>query len=205
MKSMIALLFFAATLPAAAQELPALYDVSGVAADDVLNIRADPRATASLIGELAPDASGIEVTALSGNRDWGRVNTAERSGWVSMAYLEPEPVRAADGYFDHPLACFGTEPFWSLDNDTSGRVAYTPMDGEPVILTRTATASSANRGGHSQLMEASSETVSATAILRREECSDGMSDKLYGLTLDLVLRGAEESRFVSGCCSIAPR
>lgn len=36
-------------------------DVTGVAADDVLNLRSEPRAGASLRGALSPTASGVEV------------------------------------------------------------------------------------------------------------------------------------------------
>ena len=42
---------------------PALYDVAFVASDDVLNIRSGPGASFDIIGSLAHDAEGVEVTA----------------------------------------------------------------------------------------------------------------------------------------------
>ena len=39
--------------------LPTLFDVQDVAKGDVLNIREAPDARAPIIGELAPDATGI--------------------------------------------------------------------------------------------------------------------------------------------------
>lgn len=65
-RSALALILWLAAGPAAAQDLPAVYDVAGVAADDVLNVRAEPSAEAPVLRTLAPDAGGIEVVALSG-------------------------------------------------------------------------------------------------------------------------------------------
>ncbi|MEO1155590.1 MAG: SH3 domain-containing protein, partial [Pseudomonadota bacterium] len=45
----------------AAQGYPALFDVTGVASDDVLNIRSAPSATAEIIGTLAHNETGVEV------------------------------------------------------------------------------------------------------------------------------------------------
>jgi hypothetical protein len=74
-------------MPAAAQDLPALFRVTGVAANDVLNIRAEPSARAAIIGSFRPDAGGIEVVALSADGRWGLVNSGEQAGWSSMRYL----------------------------------------------------------------------------------------------------------------------
>lgn len=198
------LLALVSLVPAAAQELPSLYDVTGVAQNDVLNIREHPRATSQRIGALEPDASGIEVTALSDSGDWGRVNTGERSGWLSMEFMTPAPApRTGDSYFDGPLACFGTEPFWRLENGVGGEMTFSGAGEVPVMLTRTATALSASRGRAAQLVEAADETAKLTGMLRVGECSDGMSDRAYGLTLDMLLETGGDRRFVSGCCSVS--
>ena len=70
---LLTLLFLA--LPAQAQDFPALYAVTGVAADDVLNIRSRPDAGAPIIGALAPDSTGVEVLGRSGN--WALVSAGE--------------------------------------------------------------------------------------------------------------------------------
>ena len=50
--------------PAAATQeyiLPTLFDVTGVRPDDVLNVRAMPDASSSILSELPHDAKGVEV------------------------------------------------------------------------------------------------------------------------------------------------
>lgn len=47
------------SLPVAAQDLPALFHVIGVAEDDVLNIRQGPSASAEAIGSLPPIKPGL--------------------------------------------------------------------------------------------------------------------------------------------------
>lgn len=88
MKPLFALLFSLIASAAAAtfDAWPALYDVSGVASDDVLNIRAEPSADAPIIGTLAHDATNVEIIR-DGENGWGLVNTDEGTGWVSFAYL----------------------------------------------------------------------------------------------------------------------
>ena len=87
------LLLFLLAGPAAAtqDQWPALFDVSGVAPDDVLNIRAAPSASAEIIGTLAPDAAGVEVVRPDSRHGWGLVNTGEGSGWASLAFLVRRP------------------------------------------------------------------------------------------------------------------
>ncbi|MGB3280174.1 MAG: peptide-binding protein, partial [Pseudorhodobacter sp.] len=46
---------------ARAETLPALFDVTGVAADDVLNLRAAPDGVAEILGALGPSAKDVEV------------------------------------------------------------------------------------------------------------------------------------------------
>ncbi|MEP2426619.1 MAG: SH3 domain-containing protein, partial [Tateyamaria sp.] len=80
-------------LPAAATQdaWPALYDVSGVAENDALNIRQAPDAAAPIIGSLTPDAEGIEVIRPDDHHGWGLVNSGEGRGWVSLRYLTRQP------------------------------------------------------------------------------------------------------------------
>lgn len=65
--------------------------VVGVAADDVLNVRAAPDPSASVVAELDPLADGL--TATGHNRQvedgaiWAEIDTGEASGWVNTAYV----------------------------------------------------------------------------------------------------------------------
>lgn len=191
------LLLMALALPLQAEILPALHDVTGVAADDVLNIRAAPEAGAEVIGTLAPDATGVEVLSRTG--DWGLVNTGERSGYVAMRYLA-----RADGpdwsALEAPLTCLGTEPFWSLQIDPkTGETRFqTPEDEKARIAPITASWPALPWS-----QSAAIALPDGLAVLAPAECSDGMSDRAYGIAADLFLTGPERTR-LSGCCRLDP-
>ncbi|MHA6326318.1 COG3650 family protein [Roseivivax sp. CAU 1753] len=182
--------------PLAAQDLPALYDVTGVAAGDVLNLRDAPSASANQIGSLAPDARDIEVTAIQSG--WGRVNVDEGAGWASLAFLARVSGQWPDGLPD-AQTCFGTEPFWSLGL-ADGSFDFEHFDkgvqSGPITL-RTRASGRPDRFAYA----GPASGRRAILIMGRAECSDGMSDRLYGLTGDFLLGDA----LYSGCCSVAPR
>lgn len=72
---LLAFFFAFLSTPALAQDIyPALHDVTGVAADDVLNIRSEPSASSPIIGTFSPFETDVEVVALSPDGGWGRVN-----------------------------------------------------------------------------------------------------------------------------------
>ena len=87
------ILWAALALPAIATQdgWPALHDVTGVSAGDALNIRERPDASSPIIGGLASDAEGVEVIRPNERLTWGLVNVGERTGWVSLLYLERRP------------------------------------------------------------------------------------------------------------------
>ena len=193
----IALILLA--LPAhATQEyiLPTLFDVTGVAADDVLNIREAPSANAPIIGSFAPDRTRIEVVEESSG--WGRVNAGERSGWVSMRYLNYRTDVWQENALPAGFACHGTEPFWGL----------TLRDGQAVLdgpdLTPTPRTVQAVLG--SDIFRYPARAIVAeglTASIVPQLCSDGMSDRLMGLRASVILNG-DAPRLLEGCCSIQP-
>ncbi len=197
---LIALITFSLTSAAAAQSLPALYHVTDVAADDVLNIRAEPSARAPIIGSFAPAASGIEVVGLSEDRRWGLVRAGDAMGWSSMRFLA---ALRTDSWRDgqQELTCAGTEPFWAMD-------LFLP--------TNRAEIHDATTGGYEVRTDApllSSTRFPATlalpfsgardgfAVIRQGICSDGMSDLVYGLETQVYFRG--DAVGWSGCCSLS--
>lgn len=184
-------------VPAAAQEFPALHSVTGVSADDVLNIRSAPSADAAVIGSLAAHDGNIEVVAQDSSGNWGQENAGEAAGWAALRYLEKENVSP-----DHPLtrqfSCFGTEPFWSLK----------VTQGETAEFSTPEQASSLPAG----LLQAASGRLDRyvlnlgkgqAAVIRHEACSDGMSDRAFGLSADLLL-DQDGLTLLTGCCSLAP-
>ncbi|WP_185968419.1 SH3 domain-containing protein [Paracoccus sp. M683] len=196
--TVLALALLLASPALATQEyiLPTLFDVTDVAADDVLNIRAEPSASAAIIGQFVPDQTGIEVIE---ERDgWGRVNSGEGSGWVSMRYLSYRTDVWQAGMLPASFACAGTEPFWGLSVQQSRAILGGPdMDETPRRI-------SAVLGG--DIFRDPSRAILAeglTASVVPQICSDGMSDRLFGLRASVILHG-DQPRLLQGCCSVQP-
>lgn len=201
MKSFLTALFLL-LVPVAATaqgvQLPALHDVTGVASDDVLNIRRDPNARSEIIGALSHLATGVEVIRLNDTGRWGLINADGGPGWVSMRYLTRD---GRHDTFPAPAYCFGTEPFWSLELDRAGLVNFTPMDGAPVMMNTQARMNAAGRPDRFGLVAGGTDgTLHAT--IARASCNDGMSDIEYGLSIDALLRNAGGYQFWSGCCTL---
>lgn len=200
MKVRILALALAGLLPglATAAALPGFYDVSEVDAGSVLNVRATPEAGATVLGTLAPDARGIEVTGLSPDGGWGRINFGEATGWASLDFLKPQADVWESGALPPSLRCFGMEPSWSVRHQDDGLVESRP--GEP---DRTLTIESV-RGGTGtpqRVVVAHAGDTSLTLGIAPEQCTDTMSDRSFALGA-LLSEGTDTP--LTGCCSIAP-
>lgn len=186
---------------AMAEVFPALYDVTDVAADDVLNVRAEPNGTSDKLGELLPHESEVEVIRLNAEGTWGLINTAEGSGWVSMRFMVRRHGFDASSAMPLPLNCLATEPFWTLRLKPDNEVHFEQFDEPALALTLIQANRSENHSAVYGFVAQGSVTLSG--IIRRASCSDGMSDREYGLDLQLMQLGTE-TRLWSGCCSIKP-
>lgn len=184
-----------------AQALPAFYDVSGVAADDVLNVRAAPGVGNSIVSTLGADARRVEVVALNADGDWGQINVGEATGWISMAFLTRQQNQP-DDELPRPLACFGTEPFWSLDIGTGPSAELSRPDETPVEVTMLEPVTASNRTDRYAIFGQGGDRV-YTFIFHRNACSDGMSDRAYGISVDLFLTEEAGVNYVTGCCNLA--
>lgn len=184
--------------------LPALFDVTDVASDDTLNIRQTPSGKAAKIGALSPFARNIEVTAVNDSGTWGRINHAEGNGWVSLRYLRRQhDIAWRDA--PHGLSCFGTEPFWAADLTADRQSFRFQFFDDPVLdMAVDWRASPENRGAGVFGFAASHYEATAFATLRRATCSDGMSDRLYGLGTDVFITQYGQTRAYQGCCSLSP-
>ncbi|RRH76913.1 SH3 domain-containing protein [Falsigemmobacter faecalis] len=178
--------------------LPELYNVTGVGAGDMLNIRAEPSASAPILGRLAPDRVQIEVTGQSSDGAWAQINAGEGSGWVAMRYLSFPGSLWQSGQLPEGLACFGTEPFWDLRQSGSSLHLRSPDSGEQSY----AITSVSDRGFPEDRIRAV-QAGDLTAVIFPQDCSDGMSERSFALQVVLSLRGGERP-MLSGCCSIAP-
>jgi len=198
-------------LPAAAfAQTPGLFDVTGVASNDVLNIREAPSGSSAKIGALAFNQKAVEVIITTDDGRWGLVNSEERSGWIAMRFMAANT--AAPLNLPAGLACSGTEPFWflSLNQDGTANADWSPMgltDEQDSVYTSFWSSRPQNRTtptfGFELLDELTGSNVKASGIIRAELCNDGMSDRDYGFAIDLLLSGGER-RLISGCCSINP-
>ncbi|MEL6215796.1 MAG: SH3 domain-containing protein [Pseudomonadota bacterium] len=186
---------------AAAFEFPALYNVTGVAENDSLNVRAEPSTDADIIGSLAYNAREVEVVDQSSDGLWARVNVGEGSGWAAFRYLRRD-VELVVG--QTPLTCFGTEPFWAVAiRDDDQIVLQTPSQPELVLDVQTQF-SSINRTDRVAI-SAANEQTQMTALIAGHQCSDGMSDRLFGLTIDFGLQRSDvDPILLSGCCTMVP-
>lgn len=170
--------------------------MTGVAAGDVLAVRAAADVGAAVIGTLAADARAVEVVRPDPQGAWGLVNLGAESGWASLRFLARRPGQGA-GDFPPVAACFGTEPFWTLSPRDDGVLWSTP--GRTATGTTPDRLVSRSRPGRYGLLTAI-DGVPLSAVLAARSCSDGMSDRAFGLAFDAVF-GAD---VLSGCCTLAP-
>jgi len=199
MRYLIAFLVLICASAAMAQDYPALYRVTGVASDDVLNIRAEPGAGSPIIGRFRPGQRGIEVMGLSQNGRWGLVNSGERAGWSSMRYLARESSGSwRDGQVQ--LTCFGTEPFWHMPIflPTHRIEFHAPGEGG-FELVADAGALPTTRFPPTLAIPFSG-MREGMAVVRGARCSDGMSDMAFGLEAQVYWRG--DTSGLSGCCRL---
>lgn len=198
MKALSLAISLLAATPLAAQEFPSLFDVAGVAANDVLNLRESPSAQAPIVGTLAPGATAVEVVGADPSGRWGLVNTGETAGWAALAYLREQ--HGSEDLAGHALTCGGTEPFWSLRITQGTGAHFNPMEGGAEDWPA---GTLAPGGGRSDRFLIGLGEGRA-AVLSRGLCSDGMSDRMFGLEINLVSHPGGLTLW-NGCCSIAPR
>lgn len=205
MKCFVLALGLLAPTTLSAEVLPALYDVAGVAGNDVLNIRVAADANSAAMGSLPPDAKAVEVVALSPDGKWAQVNAGEGTGWVALRFLHKQD-RPDWFALEYSLECSGTEPFWTLFVDPTTKSAHinTPdEEGPEMDLTGFWPGSTHNQ---TAAVQYASEDASGIAVLRGQACSDGMSDQSFGINLDLFQAAGpnQPGQTLHGCCRLAP-
>ncbi|WP_425074380.1 COG3650 family protein [Sagittula sp. S175] len=188
----------AASVANAQEGFPALYDVSGVGADDALNVRAGPGVNHGVVGALAHDQKRVEVLGVQGN--WAQVNTGEVAGWASLKFLEPrpaEPLADAKG-----LRCFGTEPFWELDITPGDTARLRKPDSPLVDVFQVGALERAPAMVEKHVLRGVGAARELAVVVQPAQCSDGMSDRSYALDVTVIVTGAQGPTY-AGCCSLA--
>ncbi|MEQ9692848.1 hypothetical protein [Shimia sp. SDUM112013] len=205
MKRLLVLVFMCLPALAKADMLPALFDVTGVAANDTLNIRSAPDANAQRIGELGPDAKNVEVVGLGPNGKWAMIGLPEATGWVSLRFLER--VSETNWIQDEiPLACFGTEPFWSVGVDGDRQVlTHRHFDAEEEAFDITWVAAPDAGMSGTMGLYATGYGSDVFTNISSAQCSDGMSDRTFGLSIALYIMTNEQTVGYKGCCALVAR
>lgn len=197
----VLLLFWGTLAPAQeVHDYPALYRVTDVAATDVLNVRSGPGVEHQIIGSFAPGQTGVEVVGTTQDRRWGRVILGETSGWSSMRYLTRTGPDWNAG-LPTPLYCSGTEPFWSFERLVGGG-NFNRMGSAQEPFAELWSGAPAGRPPQSFGLVLDSGTVTMTAFIRRGICSDGMSDRDYGIVAQFLRRGTNGTILLDGCCRL---
>ncbi|WP_157973587.1 SH3 domain-containing protein [Tropicimonas sp. IMCC34043] len=197
------LLLVAAT-PAAAEQgfIPTLHHVSGVAADDVLNVRSAPGASAAILGGLEPGQGGVEVTALDPSGRWGRIGMGEGDGWVAMAYLAADPW--PEGIIPDGMTCLGTEPFWRIGFRGGSASVSAPDEVWPAVPVEAA-ATPVPPGRQGFGFDLAREGVRLSGVIEAGSCSDGMSDRHFGWRITLMRQSEGKMGLAHGCCTLDRR
>lgn len=175
-------------------DFPALFDVKGVASDDVLNVRANPNASAQIVGALRPQDANVEVITPNEAGDWGLVNINEGTGWVSLRFMQRvgQPLESVASLGQ----CFGTEPFWTVSFEGDS-IRYSTPEGalNGTVVERLASRSRLDRAG----IRLSLPTGPLDGVVAWRSCNDGMSDSVYGIAVDFL----GPQGVISGCCSLS--
>lgn len=185
--------------------LPAMFTVTGVAANDSLNFRDAPNASANIIGRFAPGAQVQVLNMASGN--WAYVTDGETAGYVSTRFLTRNsstgnaPVTTANGFI-LGITCHGTEPFWSFEIADDRTVTHTSLVNGTAPLTSLAQTTPSTLTG-SYPFAFSSPPYSG--LIRTQQCSDGMSDNSYTMSIQLnTPTQSGGTQTLNGCCNIQP-
>jgi uncharacterized membrane protein len=192
-------LFFAllCATPVFADNLPAHFSTKGIAADDTLNIRALPSASAEVIGEYGPYTLNIEVIRTTHDGKWGLVGMNEVNGWVAMRFLEISN-HLQPNEFPRPMRCFGTEPFWTLNVTPRGDEYHEMGDTRRDIAMIDET--TAPNGAMAVFEEGP--TLNRTLIVQRGYCSDSMTEREFGWKATLFNAAPDGNSVQSGCCTL---
>lgn len=180
------------------EPVPVVYSVTGVSTDDVLWVRADPKASAVPLNALAPGAP-VSVFGMA-SADWAEVWVGQTVGYVNVAYLTPGGGVTTPSGLQLDILCRGTEPFWSFDINADRAVTYTRMGGgEAQMSTLTQATASPQTGSYPYTIAAQP----FSGVIQQEICSDGMSDTAYPWSILLSAPDeAGDMRTVYGCCAL---
>lgn len=176
--------------------LPALYVVGNISEGTILNVRSGPGVANKDIGDLRLGVQ-VEVTRLSTDGLWARINWNQSTGWLSTEYLSLiDGTKLPDSQMPASMTCFGNAPGWIAHIQNGEAIELAREGGEAqqeLLLWERQSANHALRGAIA--------TQSWVLAIEKRVCSLGGDDQLYGLQADLIGKGSDPLA-LSGCCSV---
>lgn len=169
------------------------YGVIGVAATDTLAMRAAPNANANVVGAIPHDGEGIVATGGTPPGGWSEVAYQDKRGWVNARFLG---LGNAGARLPALLECMGAEPFWRITL-SPGVARADLLFAERVYDYRLTRAASAMGRTDVWLVKGAGPQTEMTLIVRRESCSDSMSEINYPYSSVALVPGAD---IIAGCC-----
>ena len=199
MRSVVVLLAICvATTACNAADEPVSYSVYGVPANDTLALHATPNAASQKLADVPHDATDLHMTGnTTTSGDWAEIQYQGRLGWVNARYLAFGPAGSVQ--LPALLQCSGTEPFWSI-NLTPGRTKADLNFLDRKYSHRITRAASAMNHNDIWIVKSRDNRTEISLIVRKESCSDGMSDRNYPYSAVALVPGSD---IIAGCCAPA--
>lgn len=173
------------------------YNVYGVAADDTLNVRREPGASAPQIAKLNPGHAAVLWTGTSSAAEtstWWRIATPGVEGWVNARFLKPATAAVSE---PPTLLCFGNEPFWALHVLPNGEAKCEETCKGPDGLRATLDPQGTNQWSVKVTKPDATSFLAGT--IEKQACSDGMSD--FKHLFSVRLKGVGDASY-AGCCRL---
>ncbi len=172
------------------------YSVMGVADHDTLALRAAASSSAAKVADIPSDATNLVPTGkVSASGEWAEVRYEGRRGWVSARYL----AYGEAGGIQIPvrLQCTGTEPFWGITLRPGSMHADLNFLDRSYARPITRVSAAMNHNDI-WIVKSPSGRTAISLIVRKETCSDGMSDRDYPFSAIALVPGSD---IIAGCCA----
>ena len=191
------LTLISANSAALAESTVSFYDITQVAADDTLSLRAQAGSRNPLLAKIPDDARFLMATGREqklGKSTWLELNYGQHTGWVNKHYLTPSATKEFT-----TLTCLGTEPFWSLDVE-SVKITTRDIDENETTYALSSVSPSNNHTNRWMLQgTAQSANELNIALWKTNSCSDDMSERSY--QYEIIYNTPDDGVF-SGCCNV---
>lgn len=177
--------------------LPAIFTVRNVTSNDSLNIRAAAQASSQVLMQVQ---NGFPVTVLGmATAAWAKVQIGDVIGFAHTDYLTRGGGTTNMYGFQLGIECIGTEPFWGMTFDTDNMVRMTMVGQVAAPVPLTSTSFSPMATGYPYAFNARP----YSGEVNFEICSDGMSDNIYPMSIQLTTPNEGGAMMqVQGCCRL---